>query len=130
MASILIARSLKEEKKSEEIFGNQPDPRRLEEDGVPVEAETPPQPPAPLPPQQSLPAQPSPLPPLEGFGEGQQEEVVVAERVVGGNEKYEVTGDGNMEGASFKTGHGQGKDDGIKQEQLQHQQQQQSPAPA
>ena len=90
MASILIARSLKEEKRSKETCGNQPESGRLEEHGLAVEAEAPPQPPEPLPPQQSLAA----LPSLEKFGEDDQEEMVVAERMVkrsiGRSEKYEV----------------------------------------
>ena len=82
ITSILIALSSNEEKRAEEICVNQPESGRLEEDGLAVETETPPQPLEPLPPPQSLAVQPSLLPSLEKFGEDEQEEVVVAEIMV------------------------------------------------
>ena len=67
MASVVMAWTL-EEKQSEGISANQPESGRLEEDAEAAEQETPPQPPEPLPLQQSLAAQPLALlsPPEEG----------------------------------------------------------------
>ena len=72
-----------EEKRSEQISANQPEPRRLEEDAEASEQETPPQRAEPLPPQQSLAAQPLALlsPPEEVVGD-EHEGVMVSKNMV------------------------------------------------
>ena len=67
-SSVPIAWSL-EEKRSEDFFANQPESGRLEENAEVAEPKTSPQPPEPLPPQQSLAAEPLPLSPPEEFVE-------------------------------------------------------------
>ena len=82
MASVVMVWTL-EEKRSEEINANQPGSGRLEEDGEAAEQETPPQPPEPLPPQQSLAAGPlALLSPPEEVGGDEHEGVTVSENMV------------------------------------------------
>ncbi len=72
-----------EEKQSEGICANQAESGRLEEDAEAAEQETPPQPPEPLPPQQSLAAQPlALLSPPEQVGGDEHKEVMVSENMV------------------------------------------------
>ena len=58
IASVAIAWIISEERRLEKINAIQPESGRLEEDVEVGEPETPPQPPEPLPPQQSLAEQP------------------------------------------------------------------------
>ena len=72
-----------EEKRSEKTNANQPESGRLEEDAEAAEHETPPQPPEPLPPQQSLAAQPlALLSPPEEIGGGDHEGVMISKNMV------------------------------------------------
>ena len=110
---------------------NQPKPGKLEGDGVAAEPETPPQPRAPLPPQQSLVAQPLPLPPLEKFGEDEQEGVVVAEKVVEAEEKGMVVDvEKGMEKEVLKVEMREEEQEELLQQQPQQQQQPQLPGAA
>ena len=92
-------RSKKDQRKSAETNSSR-ESWKTTQNSEAAEPETPPQPPEPLPPQQSLSAQPSPLPSVDTFVEDEQEEVIVAERMVqrsiGRSEKYEVIGDGSV----------------------------------
>ena len=82
MASVVMAWTL-EEKRSEEISANQPESGTLEEDAKAADQETPPQPPEPLPPQQSLAAQPlGLLSPPEAVGGDEHEGVMVSKNMV------------------------------------------------
>ena len=75
-----VAWALKE-KQSEEINANKPESERLEEDAEAADPETPPQPPVPLPPQQSLAAQSlGRLSPPEEVGGDEHEEVTVSSK--------------------------------------------------
>ena len=72
-----------EEKRSEEISTNQPESGMLQEDAEAAEQETPPHPPKPLPPQQSLAAHPlALLSPPEEVGGDELEGVMVSENMV------------------------------------------------
>ena len=72
-----------DEKRSEEISANQPESGRLEEDAEAAEQETPPQPPEPLSPQQSLAAQPPALlSPPEAVRGDAHERVMVSQNMV------------------------------------------------
>ena len=82
MPSAVMAWTL-EEKRSEEISANQPESGRLEEDAEAAKQETPPQPPEPLPPQQSLAAKPlALLSPPEEVGGDEKEGVIVCKNMV------------------------------------------------
>ena len=80
--SVVMAWTL-EEKRLEEISANQPESGRLEEGAEAAEQETPPQPPEPLLPQQSLGAQPlALLSPSEEVGGDENEGVLVCKNMV------------------------------------------------
>ena len=82
IAPVVIA-WIAEEKRLEEINANQPESGSLEEDAEAGKPETPPQPPEPLPPQQSLAAQPlALLSPPEEVGGDDHEEVMVSKNMV------------------------------------------------
>ena len=77
LAQVVTAWTL-EEKRSEEINATQAESIRLQQDTEVAEPETPPQPPEPLPSQQSLATQPLALrPPPEEVGGNEHEEVMV-----------------------------------------------------
>ena len=82
MASVIMAWT-SAEKRSDEICANQPEWRKLEEDAEAPEQETLPQPPEPLPTQQSLAAKPvAPLSPPEEVRGDENEGVIVCKNMV------------------------------------------------